>query len=65
MRDPVEDFRLVAPQPQELRRREAREGAIPRELDQPLEADDPLDLGALVRGALVVPEDRRPQHGVV
>ncbi len=51
-------------QPQELRRRETREGAIAGELDQARETDRRLDLRALGAGALVVPEDRRAQHAV-
>ncbi len=65
VRDPAEDLRLVVPEPEQLRRRETGESAIPGQLDQSLEADEPLDLGALRGGALVVPEDRRPQHRVV
>src|SRR5439155_3902316 len=37
----------------------------PGQRDQPLKADALLDLGTLGRGALVVPEDRRPQDAVV
>ena len=50
--------RARAAQPEQLRRREARERPIPRERDQALEADALLDLRALGRRALVVPEDR-------
>ena len=63
--DPRVRLRLVRAQPEQLRRREAGERAVARQLDQPLEPDAPLDLGALGRRALVVPEDRRPQHAVV
>ena len=49
----------MAAQPEELRRREARERAVAGQRDQPVEADALLDLGALGAGALVVPEDRR------
>ena len=35
---------------------------LPGQRDQPLEPDALLDLGALGAGALVVPEDRRPEH---
>ena len=56
---------LVTAQPEELRRREAGERAVPGQLDQPLEPDARLDLGALGCRPLVVPEDRRPQDAVV
>ena len=65
VRDPRIRLGLVVPQPEELRRREAGQRAVPGQLDQPLEADALLDLGALGRGALVVPEDRRAQHLLV
>ncbi len=55
------DLGLVPAQPQELRRREAGQGAVAGERDEALEPDALLDLGALGRGALVVPEDRRTQ----
>jgi hypothetical protein len=54
----------VPSQPEELRRREARQGAIPRQLDEALGTDALLDLRALRRGPLVVPEDRGPDHAV-
>ena len=57
--------RLVAPHPQQLRRGEPGQRAVAGQLDQTLEADPLLDLGALGRGAAVVPEDRRPQHALV
>ena len=57
--------RLVPAQPQELRRGEARERAVPGQLDQPRQSDPLLDLRALGPRALVVPEDRRPEHCVV
>ena len=60
--DPAVDVRLVPAEPEELRRGEARERAVARQLDQPVEPDALLDLGALRARALVVPEDRRPQH---
>ena len=41
------------------------ERAVAGQLDQPVEPDARLDLGALRAGAPVVPEDRRPQHAVV
>ena len=62
--DALVHVRLVVPQPEELRRREPRERAVARQLDQPREADALLDLRALGGGALVVPEDRGPQHAV-
>ena len=49
-------------QPQQLRRREAGQRAVAGQLDEPLEADALLDLAALRRRALVVPEDRRADH---
>ena len=49
-------------QPEELRRSEARQRAVSGQPDQPVEPDPVLDLGALGRGALVVPEDRGPDH---
>ena len=62
VRDPRVDVRLVPAQPEQLRRREAGERAVAGQLDQALQADALLDLRALGAGALVVPEDRRPQH---
>ena len=59
------DLGLVRAQPQQLGRREARQRAVAGQRDQPLEADAPLDLGALGGRALVVPEDRRAQHALV
>ena len=55
------DLGLVPAQPQELRRGEAGERAVAGERDQALEPDALLDLGALGRRALVVPEDRRTE----
>ena len=63
--DAREDVRLVRAQPQQLRRRESGERPVPRQRDQAVEAEAPLDLGALGCGALVVPEDRRSQGPVV
>ena len=51
-------------QPEQLRRREACERTIPGQLDQPCEPDPLLDLDALGRRPLVVPEDRRPKHSI-
>ena len=65
VRDPRVDVGLVAAQPEELRRREAGQRAVAGQRDQPLEPDPRLDLRALLAGALVVPEDRRPQHPLV
>ena len=59
------DVRLVRAQPQQLGGREAGQGAVARQGDQPLETHALLDLGALRRRALVVPEDRRPQHALL
>ena len=64
-RDPRVHVGLVLPQPQQLRGREARQRAVPGERDEPLETDALLDLGALRARALVVPEDRGPEDGVV
>ena len=50
---------LVRAQPQQLGRGEPGQGAVAGQRDQALEPDAPLDLGALGRRALVVPEDRR------
>src|SRR5918995_87600 len=54
----------MSAQPQELGCREARERPVPRQLDQALEPDARLDLRALGRRALVVPEDRRSEDVV-
>ena len=56
---------LVTAQPEELRRGESGERAVAGQLDQPLEPDPGLDLGALGGGPLVVPEDRGPQHALL
>ena len=53
---------LVTAQPEELGRGEAGQRTVPRQLDQALEPDALLDLGALEGGALVVPEDRGTDH---
>ena len=58
------DLGLVAAHPEELRRREAGQRPVSGQLDQPLEPDPLLDLGALRRGPLVVPEDRRAEDPV-
>ena len=63
--DPPVRVRLVAPEPEELGRREARERPVPCQLDEPLPADPLLDLGAFGGRPLVVPEDRRADHAAV
>ena len=62
--DPRVHVRLVPPEPEHLRRGEAGERPVPGELDQPLEPDARLDLRTLRGGALIVPENRRPEHAV-
>ncbi len=57
------DVGLVPAQPQQLRCGEPGQRAVAGQRDQPLEPDRALDLGALGGRALVVPEDRRAQHG--
>ena len=64
VRDPRVRGRLVAAQPQQLRRREAGERTVPGQLDQPCKPDPLFDLGALRFRPLVVPEDRRPKHAI-
>ena len=63
--DAGEGLGLVVAQPQQLGRREAGEGAVSGQRDQPLDAQALLDLFALGRRALVVPEDRGPQHAAL
>src|SRR6266545_7213291 len=65
MREPRIRLRLVPADPEQLRRREACERAVPRQLNEPCEPDPLFDLGALCFRALVVPEDRRPQHAIL
>ena len=65
VRDSLVRLGLVAAKPKELGRREAGESAVARELEQAAEADPLLDLAALGAGALVVPEDGRPEHALV
>ncbi len=65
VRDPRVDLRLVAREPEELWRRESCERAVSCQREEPLEPDPILDLGALGRCSLVVPEDRRAQHLVL
>ena len=54
----------MAAQPQKLRCREPRQGAVPGQRDQPVEADALFDLGTLGARSLVVPEDRRPDDAI-
>ncbi len=63
--DPSPGLRLVLAEPEQLGSREARQGTVAGQLDQPLEPDPRLDLRAFGRCSLVVPEDRRPQHLLV
>ena len=56
---------LVPAHPEQLRRREAGQRAVPRSARSAARADSLLDLGALRGGALIVPEDRRAQHAVL
>ena len=62
MRDPRVELRFVPPHPDELRGRVARQRAVPRERDESREPELALDLLAFGGGALIVPEDRRPEH---
>jgi len=63
--DPREGLGLVVAQPEELRRREAGQGAVASQRDQALEPDALFDLRALGGRALVVPEDRRADRVAV
>ena len=56
---------LVPAQPEQLRSGEPRQSTVSGQLDQPVEPDPFLDLGALGGRALVVPQDRGPQDGAV
>ena len=56
---------LVPAQPEQLGRGEPWQRPVAGQLDQPLEPDPLLDLGALGGRSLVVPEDRGPQDGAV
>src|SRR5439155_3547823 len=58
VRGALPDLRLVATHPEQLRRGEAGQRAVARQLEQPLAANRLLDLLALRARALVVPEDR-------
>ena len=60
--DPRVGVRLVARQPQDLRRLKPGERGVAGELEQPLRTDALGDLVALGRRPLVVPQQRRPDH---
>jgi hypothetical protein len=60
--DPRERVRLLVAEPQDLRRLEPGERGVAGDLDQPALADGFRDGLALPRGALVVPQQRRPDH---
>jgi hypothetical protein len=62
-RDVLEELRLVAADPGELRCGETRHGDVARDLAR--SGKRRLDLGALRGRTAVVPEDRRAQHRVV
>ena len=62
--DTAVDIGFVFAQPQQLGRREPGERTVAGQRNQPLEPDRPLDLLALLRGPLVVPQDRRAEHPV-
>ncbi len=54
--------RLVLPHPEQLGGGEAGQGAVAGEPDETIAAASGLQRGALRRGALIVPEDRRADH---
>ncbi len=58
------DLRLVVADPDQLGSSEAGQGIVAGDLDEPLGADRVPDDLALSGRALVVPQDRRPEHGV-
>ena len=58
------DVGLVLAQPEELRGSEARQSTVPRQPDELAEPEAILDLGALLPGPLVVPEDGRAEDAV-
>ena len=62
--DPGPGLGLVLADPDELGRREAGQGIVAGDLDQPLRPDGLPDQVAFRAGSLVVPEDRRPEHVV-
>ncbi|MDR6548915.1 hypothetical protein J2736_000098 [Paenibacillus qinlingensis] len=55
-------LRLMLPEPKELRRGEAGQRLIACEAAELGFADGRLDVGALLRGALIAPEQRRPDN---
>ena len=59
------DLRLVLAHPEDLRRREAGQHLVAGEGKQPIETEPLGDLVALLTGALIVPQDRRPEHPVI
>jgi hypothetical protein len=61
---PGERVGLVLSQPHDLRRREPGKGAVAGQRDQAIQADELLDLTALLRRPLVVPQDRRTNDPV-
>jgi hypothetical protein len=54
----------VRAKPQQLWKLEARERRVARDLAESLGPDHPLDLGALRRGALVVPEQSGANNAI-
>ena len=62
--DPGPDVRLVVADPDELRSREAGQRVVAGDRDEPLRPDGGPDRVALGGGALVVPQDRRPEDAV-
>ena len=65
MVDAAIGVRLVAAEPEELRRGKAGERAVPGQLDQSGETEQILDLLALGCGPLVVPENRRTNDAFI
>ncbi len=63
--DPGVRLGLVPAEPEQFRGGEAGERAVAGQFDQPFEPDPRLDLCALGRRSLVVPEDRGPQDAIV
>ena len=61
---PAPDVGLVVADPHELGRGEAGQGVVAGDLDEPLGPDRRPDRVALGGGALVVPQDRRPEDAV-
>ena len=60
--DPGPVVGFVSLHPQQLGGREPGEGIVAGDLDQAIGSDPTPDLGALVLGALIVPQDRGPHH---